>query len=130
MLTTNSWAYTVNILLLVYLYIAILPGTRQQCGGSCGGSVEVNVSQFGSVVIPCANVVPSNNTRVNYCNETSNSPLALDTDVPYNLTNAQIHQNGNTLYCAIGTQNIIHCYKLNVFCKLYSFIVWCSIVES
>ena len=101
----------------------MLPETRQQCGGSCGSSVEVNVTQFGSVIIPCGNVVPSNNTRVNYCNETSNSPLALGTDVPYNLTDAQIHQNGNTLYCAIETQSIIYCYRLNVFCELYSLII-------
>ena len=101
-----------------YFYIAIIPTTRQQCGGSCGGSVEIAVTQFGSVVIPCGNVVPSNNTRVNYCNGTS--PLALGTDVLYNLTGAQIHQNGNTLYCSLDTQNAIYCYRLNVLCKLLS----------
>jgi len=99
-------------------YTATVPLTRQLCEGRCGGSFEVNVTQFGSIIIPCGDVLPSNNRRVNYCNETSSSPLALGTDVLYNLTDAQIHQNGNILYCAVNMQSRITCYKLNVFCKL------------
>ena len=100
------------------MYIAISPDTEQQCTGNCfnGFQDEINVTQFGSVVIPCGNVVPSDNTRVNYCNRTS--PLALGADVLYNLTGAQIHQNGNILYCAPSMQGRIICYRLNVFCKL------------
>ena len=126
--TRCVWTLQVYIRIII---LAIIPTTRQQCGGSCGGSVEIAVTQFGSVVIPCGNVVPSNNTRVNYCNGTS--PLALDTDVLYNLTGAQIHQNGNILYCAPNMQNTIYCYRLDISCELFSIVIYsihCNIMHS
>ena len=104
---------------------------QQHCSGRCGTYNIINVTIPDSVIIPCGSLQPSNTTMVDYCNATSriNEPLEVGATMQYNLMPTRRSHHNNIIYCT--NNQIIFCYKLNVFCKktLYSLYVYNYVVS-